>query len=216
MQILIYTIEIVAAAHRLQAIASQHRWNDVDNEVYHYLMAISLLGTLTAITQLRAFWNVLLKYYQQHITCKLWNHNRQAMTSKINYPTIWWPLIYSGLTHSYHNSVHFEIYDWNSASSTSLASYGITTEKEWRRKSSIPLLDGHCFIRNSHPHTTTAYILQYTIEIVAAAFCLQAIASQHRWNDVENEVYHYLMAIYLFGTPTLIEQLCTFWNIRLK
>ena len=68
----------------------------------------------------------------------------------------------------------------------------------------------------SHPHSTTVYILKYTIEIVSASHRLQAMASTQGWNDVENQVSHYLMSADLFGTPTPYAELRTFWNIRLK
>ena len=86
------------AAHHLQAMTSQQRWNDIENQVSHYLR----------------------------------------------------PMIYSGLP----------------------------------------------------PHSTTVHILKYTIEIVPAAHHLQAMTSQQRRNDVENQVSRYLRLDYLFGAPT--------------
>ena len=138
------------------------------------------------------------------------------MTSKIKYPTIGWPLLYSELPPPYHNCVHFAIYDWNSSCIIPLASYSITTEKEPRRKSSIPLFYAHWFIRNSHPNSTTVQILIYTIEVGSAAHQLRAMPSQQRWNYIENQVSHYFMPTDLLGTPTPIAQLCKFWYIRLK
>ena len=66
------------------------------------------------------------------------------------------------------------------------------------------------FIRDSHPHSTTVDILKYTIEIVPAAHHLQAMTSQRRRNDIENQVSHYLMPTDLFATPSTIAQLWTF------
>ena len=57
----IYGWNSSSAAHRLQAIESQHTSNDVENQLSHYLMAINLLRTHTLIAQLRAFWNIRLK-----------------------------------------------------------------------------------------------------------------------------------------------------------
>ena len=87
---------------------------------------------------------------------------------------------------------------------------------ELHRKSSIPLFYAHWFTRNSHPNSTIVQILIYTIEVVSATHHLRAMASQQRWNYIENQVSHYFMPIDLFGTPTLIAQLCKFWYIRLK
>ena len=147
---------------------------------------------------------------------KLWHHNREAMTSKIKYLTIWRPLIYSGLSTALHNCAYCDIYKWNSVYSTPLASYDITTEKQWRRKSSIALFDALWFIRDSQLHCTTVHIVTYTSEIVSAAHHLQAMTSQQRSNDVENQVSHYLTPSDLFGTLNCIAQLCILWHIRVK
>ena len=94
--------------------------------------------------------------------------------------TIWRPLIYSGLSTALHNCAYCDIYEWNSVCSTPLASYDITTEKQWRRKSSIPLFDAPWFIWDSQLHCTTVHIVTYTSEIVSAAHHLQGMASQQR------------------------------------
>ena len=88
-----------------------------------------------------------------------------------------------------------------------------TAGMEWRRKSSITLYDAHWLIPESHPHSTTAHILKYTIETVSVAHRLQAMASQQGWNDVEIQVSHYLMSVDLFGTPTPLSQLCVHFEI---
>ena len=79
-----------------------------------------------------------------------------------------------------------KIYDWNSDCITPLTRYGIIAGTEWRLKLSIPLSHVRRFIRDSHPHSTTAHILKYTIEIVYAAHRLQAMTSDQRCNEVEN------------------------------
>ena len=141
------------------------------------------------------------------------------MTSHIKYRTIWCPLIYSRLPlpiaqlRTFWN-IQLIPCLWHTASS-----YGITAGMKWRRKSSIPVFYAHWFIRDSHPHSTTAHILKYTIEIVSAshpACKLWTSTQQGNGMDVENQVSHYLMPTDLFQTPTPIAQLRTFWNIRLK
>ena len=120
------------------------------------------------------------------------------MTSKIKYPTIWRPLIYSGLSTALHNCAYCDIYEWNSVCSAPLASYDITTEKQWRRKSCFPLFDANWFIRDSQLHCTTVHIVTYTSEIVSAAHHLQAMTSQQRSNDVGKS------SIPLFDAPWFI------------
>ena len=192
------------------------------------------------------------------------------MTSKIKYPTIWRPLIYSRLSTALHNCAYCDIYEWNSVSSTPFASYDITTEKQWRQKSSNPLFDALWFIQvlstalhncaycdiyewnRCLQHTTCKlwhhnreamtskikyptiwrpliYVgtlnciaqlccicVTYTSEIMSAAHHLQAMTSQKRSNDVENQVSHYLTPSDLFGTLNCIAQLCILWHIRVK
>ena len=127
-----YTIEIVPASHRLQDMASQQGWNDVKNEVPHYLMSADLFETPTPIAQLCTFWNIRLKL------CPA-SHRLQAMASdqgcndvenlSILLSHVRW-FIRDSHPHS-TSCVHFEIYDWNCVCITPLASYGNTTQQEW-------------------------------------------------------------------------------------
>ena len=92
-----YTLEIVSAVHRLQAMASHQEWNDVENYVSNYLMLTDLSGTPTPIAQRCTFYNIRLKCRLPYTGCKLWPHIRDGMTSKIKYPTILCSQIYSEL-----------------------------------------------------------------------------------------------------------------------
>ena len=85
---------------------------------------------------------------------------RNGMTSKIEYPTILCSLMFFRNSHPNSTTVQIlNIYDWSGVCRTPVASYGLTSGMEWRRKLSIPLSYAHWFIRNSHPNITTVHIL---------------------------------------------------------
>ena len=76
-----------------------------------------------------------------HTICKLWHHNREAMTSKIKYPTIWRPLIYSVLSTALLQLCIVVTYtSWNSVCSTPLASYDISNREAMTSKIKYPTI----------------------------------------------------------------------------
>ena len=110
-----------------------------------------------------------------------------------------------------------DIYEWNSVCSTPVASYDITTEKQWRRKSSIPLFDAHWFIRDSQLHCTTVHIVTYTSEIVSCSTPSCKLWHHNREAMTSKIKYPTIWRPLIYsGLSTAIAQRCIFWHIRVK